>query len=534
MRNFKILDCTFRDGGYYNNWDFPRSVMTSYFEAMQAASVDIVELGFRSLINDRFKGPNAFTKDNYLDSFDIPSTMQVGVMVNASELVGEPNVTEKLKMLFPKGAQDSKVEIVRIACHVHEFSEALVASHWLRDQGFIVGYNLMQVADRSKAEIKRLARLSSDYSLDVLYFADSLGSMGPDRTKEIISWIQSEWGGPIGIHTHDNMGRALSNTLTAHECGALWLDSTITGMGRGPGNARTEELVIESMSIEDRNVNIVPLLKLINSYFNPLKYEYGWGSNPYYYLAGMHSIHPTYVQEMISDTRYDEEDIVAALNNLKREGGKKFSSNNLDATRTFYSEFKEGHWKPATIMSNREILILGSGPGVSQHKYALEKFIKEKDVLVLALNNQTLIADDLINLRVACHPVRLLADCESYKKMPQPLITPKNSLPKNIILGLGDKIIYDFEFIIRENTFEFYDTHAILPNSLVISYALAVAVSGGVSKIYLAGFDGYGADDPRSLEMQKMFDVFFNSGGSQIISITPTKYNINSMSVYGM
>ena len=38
------------------------------------------------------------------------------------------------------------------------------------------------------------------------------------------------------------MGRALSNTLTAYNAGAKYLDSTIMGMGRGAGNAQTEFL----------------------------------------------------------------------------------------------------------------------------------------------------------------------------------------------------------------------------------------------------------------------------------------------------
>ena len=52
----KLLDCTLRDGGYYNSWDFPFDVIQNYLGAMQAAGVDIVELGLRSLKNEGFKG----------------------------------------------------------------------------------------------------------------------------------------------------------------------------------------------------------------------------------------------------------------------------------------------------------------------------------------------------------------------------------------------------------------------------------------------------------------------------------------------
>ena len=240
-----VLDCTLRDGGYYNSWNFPQHVVEQYLQAMDAANVDIVELGMRSLKNDGFKGAAGFTTDEYLDTLPLPSTLKVGVMVNASELVNASSLEEALALLFPNNAEKSKVDLVRIACHVHEFEHALPACKWLKDRGFLVGFNLMQIAERSQTEVEALALAASKYDIDALYFADSMGSMGPEQCKTIIAWFKKHWSGAIGIHTHDNMGKALQNTLTAIEEGVTWLDATVTGMGRGPGNARTEESVIE-------------------------------------------------------------------------------------------------------------------------------------------------------------------------------------------------------------------------------------------------------------------------------------------------
>ena len=39
----------------------------------------------------------------------------------------------------------------------------------------------------------------------------------------------------MGIHTHDNMGKALENSIAAINNSVQWIDSTVTGMGRGPG-----------------------------------------------------------------------------------------------------------------------------------------------------------------------------------------------------------------------------------------------------------------------------------------------------------
>ena len=43
-----LLDCTLRDGGYYNNWDFPRNVVNEYLKAMEAIEADHVEIGMQT------------------------------------------------------------------------------------------------------------------------------------------------------------------------------------------------------------------------------------------------------------------------------------------------------------------------------------------------------------------------------------------------------------------------------------------------------------------------------------------------------
>ena len=85
------------------------------------------------------------------------------------------------------------------------------------------------------------------------------------------------------------------------------MDSTATVMGRGPGNARTEELAIEIAQRRGTAANMVPLMQLLREHFKPMQAQYSWGTNPYYYLAGKYGIHPTYIQEMLNDSRYREE-----------------------------------------------------------------------------------------------------------------------------------------------------------------------------------------------------------------------------------
>ena len=76
--NLRLLDCTLRDGGYYNSWDFSPDLISQYIDAMLSAGVDIVEIGFRSLNNRGFRGASAFTTDDFLESLNIPKDLMVG------------------------------------------------------------------------------------------------------------------------------------------------------------------------------------------------------------------------------------------------------------------------------------------------------------------------------------------------------------------------------------------------------------------------------------------------------------------------
>ena len=69
---------------------------------------------------------------------------------------------------------DSPVDLVWLACHFHE-SKALPAAAWLHERGYRVGFN-MQIADL-RTEVHELTAMASDWPIDVLYFADSMGSI---------------------------------------------------------------------------------------------------------------------------------------------------------------------------------------------------------------------------------------------------------------------------------------------------------------------------------------------------------------------
>jgi 4-hydroxy 2-oxovalerate aldolase len=533
-----ILDCTLRDGGYYNAWDFDRDLIDAYLKAMVALPVDIVEIGFRRMpgAGGRFNGGNAYCTDDYVRSLNIPNNgFGVAVMVNGADL---RNYTDGLKPAVDRlfgPAEESPVALVRIACHVHQVEETLPAIIRLHELGYRTTVQLMQIAGLSREEIMRLAKACSSYPLDVVYFADSLGSMVPEDINHTVDALRTYWKGELGFHAHNNMQGAVANCIQAIEKGVTWIDGTVTGMGRGPGNAPTEYLAVELETRLGREANHIPLLDLINRYFIPLKQRYGWGPNPYYYMAGKYGIHPTYVQTMIDDSRFQNEDMLAVIGYLKNVGGRHYNLRNLEAARYFYSGPAKGQWNPAYLVQDKSVLILGTGPGAVKYRNALESYIKRNNPIVIALNKQTPVNQELIDIRAACHPIRLLADHEDHLKLPQPLIIPCSMLPEDVITLYKGKEILDYGLTVQENSFEFHPFYCVSPNALVITYVLALLASGKAERIYMAGFDGYGPGDQRTMEMDKMLSLYMLHNKSlPILSVTPSKYKIPQTSIFDL
>ena len=156
-------------------------------------------------------------------------------MMNAAELVKHRDGPVNAAKLLFKPAAESPVTLVRFACHLHEFEPTLPVCAWLKSVGYQVGINLMQVADRSEQELEGIAQVATKYPLDALYFADSLGSMDPEQTAIIVRTLRRKWKGAVGIHTHDNMGRAMANTMRAIDEGVTWVDRDGHGHGTRSG-----------------------------------------------------------------------------------------------------------------------------------------------------------------------------------------------------------------------------------------------------------------------------------------------------------
>jgi 4-hydroxy 2-oxovalerate aldolase len=500
---------------------------------MKDAGIDVVELGFRFQPKSRFLGAHAYTTDSYLKTLEIPNGMRIGVMINAADIVNHSEgPTAAINELFGL-AEVSPVKLVRIASHFSEVTRCRPVVEHLKELGYNIGFNLMQASGRNADNLAEVAReVSSWNSIDVLYFADSLGNMDGDDVANTLQAFSQKWSGDMGIHAHDNMSRALSNSMAAIDAGATWVDATVYGMGRGPGNLRMEYLLLELARRGETKYNGNMLFELVLGGFQSLVDKYQWGPNLFYFLSAAYNIHPTYIQEMLRLENYNAESAISAIEQLRKSDAKSFNIERLkDAMRTDEISFP-GTWAATGWAKGQTVLLIGSGPWVQRNLDNVINYITETEPTVICLNTNSSIPENLIDAFAACHELRFAMEAAHYKNLTSPLIVPIQAVSDDLKKSSHSENVLDYGMNISRETFEANETGCTIPYRLAAAYGLAVATAAGAKEILLAGFDGYEAGKPHE-EMEVVFNLYrMTSNAVPIISVTPTTYSINQSSIF--
>jgi len=529
-----VLDCTLRDGGYYNDWDFDPSLVAKYINNAAAAGVKFFELGFRFTPKNSFLGAHAYTTDFYLDSLEFPNNIHIGVMVNAGDIFDFPGSQAEAIDTLISLQKNSRVEFVRIAVHFLDADKCYEMIRQLKKLGYAVGLNLMQAGGRSKQLLTSTANILAEWDMiDILYFADSLGNMNPIDVCQTITALMKTWKGPIGIHTHDNMGNALANSLAALEEGITYIDGTIRGMGRGAGNVATEDLLIELKNRKVTDLNPNEIFELAVDDFGELYDRYRWGSNIFYRLSGHNKVHPTYVQQMMLNDRYGTAEIVSAINALSRSGGESFSQQSMQSLISEgYSEQK-GTWSAKDWAKNKTILLIASSLGSERHLKALITFIQKTKPIVISLNYPCILPVEIVDAYAICHPTRILAAEHVFGSIGKPLFIPLAVVPNKIKSKLNKETIFDYGIKVDSQKIEVWETGCTLTEPNSAAYSLCIAGASGAKQVLLAGLDGFEPGDERNVEMAKMFKLLKNAIPDLVIkSITPSSYSVEKSSVY--
>ncbi|MCX7727012.1 MAG: aldolase catalytic domain-containing protein [Chitinispirillaceae bacterium] len=281
----KILDCSIRDGGLINNWFFSDEFVRHHIELLNEAGVDYIEVGYKastSMFNPKEYGKWRFSFDDdvkkVIDGIDLKS--QLSCMVDIGRV--------EEKDILPRN--ESPFSMIRVACYMKDVVKAIDLCNLILDRGYLTTVNIMAVTTNTEREIEEGLNDLSKTDIPIVYVVDSYGHMYCEDVTLLVKKYQKALPGKtIGIHTHNNRQLAFANTIQAIIDGANFLDASVYGIGRGPGNCCTELLL---SFLQNPKYKLRPVLQLIQDQYLALREEIEWGYIIPYMITGTLNEHP--------------------------------------------------------------------------------------------------------------------------------------------------------------------------------------------------------------------------------------------------
>lgn len=530
----RIIDCTLRDGGYHNGWNFSKKFAEETLETLISSGISDIEIGFRKPLDMTLDSEGIFANinPNLLEELAISSQAAVGVMINVSDYISESTFNMNLlKTSFPYS--EPKLKFVRLAGGIEHLSFLSEPKKYLEDLGYEVHLNLMRINNlfsdgKLLSNAGTILRGLNGSDFGYLTLADTYGVIRPNQLKTLIEECLQNLNAEIGLHMHNNLGLATSNSMLGLDLGVSMLDSTLTGMGRGPGNLRTEFIVGEISERAARTgYDLQKLLAFTAKTYEPLKDFYKWGENSYYYLGAQNMIHPTYIQYLTQKNDYSAEEIIEAISNLGAKNEIHFSEESLNFVIQQQNASKLYVTKESAtpFLGVSTVTILGAGDtlkDMTPGDHRQLKLMSGEKLLSLTLRPK--VDRMLIDGYIILDPVKYFIDYKIVESHQSAVVTPFN-LRDNTGVSTHN---YTIPFTVEEDRLDINDNGIILPFPSSLGYALMTLVASGVTQFKLAGFDGFGEGDLRQSQNQTILDLFNDRFGEnhQVTFITATTYRV--------
>jgi len=298
-KEIKVMDCTVRDGGLMNKWQFSDEFVRAVYQSCVEAGIDYMEIGYKS-------SESAFSRDEvgpwkFCDDKDI------------RRVVGDNDTNVKLSAMADIGridpddippANESLIDMMRVACYVHQVDKAIWLAEHCMDKGYEVTINLMAVSKVNEPDLDQALADLSKSKVPTIYVVDSFGSLYCESIEHLVKKYKAALPGKeLGIHAHNNMQLAMSNTVTSLMNGATMLDATLLGMGRGAGNCPIEILIA---FLKNPKYRLLPLLDVIQNHVKPWQQKIDWGYHIPYLITGSMNEHPRSAMKWMDSEQKDD------------------------------------------------------------------------------------------------------------------------------------------------------------------------------------------------------------------------------------
>ncbi len=290
----KLIDCTIRDGGHLNNWNFSNECVKQSYIAASNAGADYFEIGYRCNYHNKKMGLFSVCEDMFLLSlFDnLNDRCKLSIMIDA----GKCDADKFIQCRIDK----TPISLIRVATYPSTLKIAFELCENLSELGYELFLNLMDFSEYKNQEYNLLQEWNKKTILKSICFADSFGSFLPNDVEKYYKDLKSMGYDNISFHSHNNLQMAFANSLKAIELGAYSIDASIYGMGRDAGNLPAELITGYLNNSGNLKYNPLPYMKVINKYYKKIQEEYPWGYKLQSLIGGLKNIHPHCIDELFN------------------------------------------------------------------------------------------------------------------------------------------------------------------------------------------------------------------------------------------
>lgn len=281
----KVVDCTVRDGGLMNKWQFEDDFVRQVYRANSESGVDYMEIGYLS-------SESAFSRDVY-------GPWRFCAEEDLQRIIGDDEKKIKLSAMADIGRIDyddiplkseSSLDMVRVACYVHQIDAAIALAHHCQAKGYETTINVMAVSTVGPRDLQEALDDLSQSRVPIIYLVDSFGAFYSEDIDLLAKHYMDRMPDKtIGVHCHNNQQLAFANTIAAIINGVNYLDGSLYGIGRGAGNCPLELLV---SFLKNPKFKVRPLIEVIESHIIPLRKKIDWGYFIPYMVTGVLNQHP--------------------------------------------------------------------------------------------------------------------------------------------------------------------------------------------------------------------------------------------------
>ena len=315
MADIKLLDCTLRDGGYVNNWQWGFGSARRIIQTLTRAGVDIVEVGF--LRNVDGYDPDV-TVCNTIEELNrlLPDEGQRGHTMYSGMAMRSNYDIAKLSPYDGHG-----IEIIRITAHDYDIKDGMDFARRIKELCYKVSINPINIMGYSDKDLLWIFEQVNEIHPWQFSIVDTFGSMRRRDLERIVSMADHNLAPDIrlALHLHENMALSFclaQEFLDKHLRRDLAVDGSLMGMGRIPGNLPIELIADYLNEYFGGHYNIDDLMDAIQDHIAPIKGNCAWGYTPAYFLSARFNLHRNYAEHYLGKgdlTNRDINHILAAI-----------------------------------------------------------------------------------------------------------------------------------------------------------------------------------------------------------------------------